>query len=152
MTPPLTPQKQGALWRAYKKHQSANYVARTCKVSPHTAQKYIEKLHFRERLAELQKKANALVDQDQVESFADDLKVISNIKTRIGELLLDALEKGEIKIGTLNFADYERFTRIERLLRGEPEATMKINFKVEPEYVYDDEREEPEGNGGDVDE
>ena len=55
MTPPITPQKQGALWRAYKKHQSANYVARTCKVSPHTAQKYIEKLNFRERLAELQK-------------------------------------------------------------------------------------------------
>ena len=148
MTPPLTPQKQGALWRAYKKHQSANYVARTCNVSPHTAQKYIEKLNFRERLAELHKKANALVDQDQVESFADDLKVISNIKTRIGELLLDALEKGEIKIGVLNFSDYERFTRIERLLRGEPEATMKIDFKIEPDFVYDDEKEEPEDNGG----
>ena len=132
MTSPLSKQKTAAMWRAYKQRQTANYVARSCKVSPHTAQKYIRELKFAERFAKLQEKANELVDDDQALALAEDIKTIANIKSLLAEAVLsglrDKLKLKEIQPGT---AEYDRLVRLERFLRGEPEshAEEKFSFK-----------------------
>jgi hypothetical protein len=123
MTAPLSKQKKAALWRAYKKRQTANYVARSCKVSPHTAQKYIRELKFAERSAKLQEKANDLRDDDQARALAEDIKILANIKSLLAEAVLsglrDKLKLKEFQPGT---AEYDRLVRLERFLRGEPES------------------------------
>jgi hypothetical protein len=116
---PLSTQKKAALWRAYKQRQTANYVATHCKVSPHTAEKYIRELNFSERYARLLAKANELVDEDQAKSLAEDIKTTSDIKTFIADTILEALKNKTFKPST---ADYGRMVRLERYLRSEPEA------------------------------
>ena len=119
MTAPLSRQKIAALWRVYKQHPSANYVATHCKVSPHTAQKYILVHKFAERLAKLQERANEIVDEDQAVSLANTLKPLANARALLLEELLAQIKKGELEASV---ADVDKIIRLERFLRGEPES------------------------------
>ena len=119
MHPKLSTQKIGAMWRAYKQHQSAYYVALTCSISETTARKYITNHNFAERFVKLQAKANEYVDDDQAKSLARAIENSANITTFIADALLDALKNKTFKPGT---ADYDRMVRLERYLRGEPDT------------------------------
>lgn len=125
---PLSHQKQAALFRAFKQRQTANYVASHCNISPHTAQKYIVRLKFKQRLDKLLVKANDIVDDDQAKSLAEDIKTVSNLKTQIASELKLLLAKGDLQPGT---ADYDRVVRLERFLRGEPESRIEQNVSFE---------------------
>ena len=125
---PLSHQKQAALFRAYKQRQTANYVATRCGISPHTAQKYIVSLNFKQRLDKLLTKANGLVDDDQAKSLAKDIITVSNLKTLIASELKTLLEKGNLQPGT---SDYDRLVRLERYLRGEPESRTEQSVSFE---------------------
>jgi len=125
---PLSHQKQAALFRAFKQRQTANYVATRCHISPHTAQRYILNLHFKDRLDKLLAKANAIVDDDQAKSLANDIATVSNLKTQIACELKMLLEKGDLQPGTL---DYDRLVRLERYLRGEPESRTEQTVSLE---------------------
>ena len=116
---PLSTQQIAALWRAYKIRQTANFVATHCRVSRHTAAKYILNHNFAQRFAKLQAKANDILDDDQAKSLARAIKNTSNINTFIADALLDALKKKTFEVGT---ADYDRMVRLERYLRGEPDT------------------------------
>lgn len=131
----LSTQKIAALWRAFKQHQTVQYVAIKCSVSRVTARKYILNHNFAARYAKLQAKADELVDEDQAKSLARDLQNITNIKSFIADALLDALKNKTFKPGT---ADYDRILRLERYLRGEPESrTEHKGFTFE--WIKDDE-------------
>ena len=119
MTAPLSRQKIAALWRAYKQHPSAHYVATVCMVSPHTAQKYIREHKFADRLAKLQERANEIVDEDQALSLANTLKPLANARALLLGELLALIKKGELEASV---ADVDKIVRLERFLRGEPES------------------------------
>jgi len=121
MTTPLSlnPQKKAAMWRAYKQRQTANHVATHCKISPHTAQKYIRELKFAERLAKLLAKANELVDEDQALSLANTLKPLANARALLLEQLLAQIKNGALEVSV---TDADKIIRLERFLRGEPES------------------------------
>ena len=119
MTAPLSRQKIAALWRVYKQRPSANYVATHCKVSPHTAQKYIREHKFADRFAKLQEKANEIVDEDQALSLANTLQPLANSRALLLEQLLAQIKKGEL---VASVADIDKIIRLERFLRGEPES------------------------------
>lgn len=125
---PLSHQKQAALFRAFKQRQTANYVASHCHISPHTAQKYIVSLNFKQRLDKLLAKANVIVDDDQAKSLAEDIKTVSNLKTQIASELRILLAKGDLQPGT---SDYDRLVRLERFLRGEPESRSEQTVSFE---------------------
>ena len=116
---PLSTQQIAALWRAYKIRQTARFVARHCSVSQHTAEKYILKHNFAQRLVKLQAKANNILDDDQAKSLARAIENSANINTFIADALIDALKNKTFKPGT---ADYDRMVRLERYLRGEPDT------------------------------
>ena len=115
----LTTQKKAALWRAYKQRQTANYIAVRCNVSPHTAEKYIAKLHFKARLEKLMQKANDFVDEDQAKSLANTITKIANMRVRLLEQILKQIKKGELDA---SITDIDKLIRLERYLRGEPES------------------------------
>ena len=115
----LSTQQIAALWRAYKIRQNANFVATHCRVSRHTAAKYILNHNFAQRFVKLQAKANDILDDDQAKSLARAIENSANINTFIADALLEALKNKTFKPGT---ADYDRMVRLERYLRGEPES------------------------------
>ena len=119
---PLSQQKKAALWRAYKQRQTANYVATHCNVSPHTAEKYIRNLNFKERFAKLIAKANELVDEDQATSLANTLKPLANARARLIDQLLTHLKNGELNTSV---SDVDKIVRLERYLRGEPDSRIE---------------------------
>lgn len=126
-----------AMWRAYKKHQSAFYVARSANVSPHTAQKYINKGGFSVRFSKLKVKASAIADDAQVEAFADDLIKLGNIKTLLSNSILKKLEKG-----TLNptIAELDKIIRLIAFIRGEPDQRTEEYY----DFSWIEETEEVE--------
>ena len=115
----LSTQQIAALWRAYKQRQSAQYVSIKCAVSRNTAAKYILNHNFAERLAKLLAKANEFVDEDQALSLANTLKPLANARALLLEQLLAHVKKGELKA---TISDIDKIVRLERYLRGEPEA------------------------------
>jgi hypothetical protein len=115
----LSSQKRAALWRAYKQRQTANYVATHCKVSPHTAEKYIKSLNFKDRYEKLLQKANEFVDESQAQSLANTLKPLANIRALLIKQLLALLKEGELDS---SISDVDRIIRLERYLRGEPDS------------------------------
>lgn len=127
-----------AMWRAYKKHQSAFYVARCAKVSPHTAKKYINKKGFSVRFSKLKVKASAIADDAQVEAFADDLIKLGNIKTLLSDTIMTKLEKG-----TLNptIAELDKIIRLIAFIRGEPDQRSEEYY----DFSWIDEIEVVEG-------
>ena len=131
MTAPLSYQKKGALWRAYKQRPTASYVANTCGVSWHTANKYIRELNFPQRLANLHALANTMVDKDQATDLVEELKTVANVKTLVSDDLIEAYKNKELRIAPLSTADYDRLVRLERYLRGEPESRTQQAFTLE---------------------
>ena len=109
----LSTQQIAALWRAYKIRQTANYVATHCRVSRHTAAKYILNHNFAQRFVKLQAKANDILDDDHAKSLARAIKNVSNINIFIADALLDALKNKTFKPGTAN---YDRMVRLEKPL------------------------------------
>lgn len=107
-----------AMWKAYKKHQSAFYVARQANVSPHTAQKYINSGKFSVRFSQLKVKASAIADDAQADTLADDLIKLGNIKTQLADAILKGLEKGTLKP---SITELDRVIRLIAFIRGEPD-------------------------------
>jgi len=144
----LSTQQIAALWRAYKIRQTVSFVAKHCDVSWGTAEKYILNHNFAQRFAKLQAKANEILDDDQAKSLARAIKNVSNINTFIADTLLDALKNKMLKLGT---ADYDRMVRLERYLRGEPEAHTEqaVSFEWLDEDDEDDEDKKDPENPGD---
>ena len=127
---PLSHQKQAALWRAFKQRQTANFVATRCNISPHTAQKYILSLHFKQRLDKLLAKANEFVDEDQVQSLVNTLKPLANVRALLLNDLLAHIKKGELEA---TISDLDKIVRLERYLRGEPDT--RIDQEVSFEWL-----------------
>ena len=107
-----------AMWKAYKKHQSAFHVARTANVSPHTAQKYINKGNFAVRFSKLKVKASVIADDAQANVLAEDLIKLGNIKTFISDAILTSLKKGTLKP---SITELDKIIRLIMLIRGEPD-------------------------------
>ena len=116
---PLSTQQIAALWRAYKIRQTANFVAIHCRVSRHTAAKYILNHNFAQRFVKLQAKANDILDEDQAKSLANTLKPLANARALLLEDLLAHIKKGDFKA---TVSDVDKIVRLERYLRGEPES------------------------------
>lgn len=118
----LSPQKRAALWRAYKQRQTANYVATHCKVAPHTAEKYIKSLNFKERYEKLLQKVNEFVDEDQAQSLANTLRPLANIRALLIKQLLTHVKEGGLDASV---CDIDKIIRLERYLRGEPDSRIE---------------------------
>lgn len=124
----LTTQQIAALWRAYKIHQTACFVAQRCQVSPHTATKYFLSQNFAARFAKLKARADEIADEDQAKSLARAIKNVAHINSFIADALLEALRNKTLALST---ADYDRMLRLERYLRGEPDShtEQKVSFE-----------------------
>jgi hypothetical protein len=140
MTAPLSTQKKAALWRAYKQKQSARYVARTCHVSTHTAQKYIKELKFAERWQKIEQQANKLVDKDQAESLAEEIRNISHIKSIALDMLETVLSSKEL---IPSISDYIKLVQLERALRGEHDNREEEDSSIRFEWLPDELAERP---------
>jgi hypothetical protein len=135
MTAPLSTQKKAALWRAYKQRQTAEYVAKKCGVSWHTANKYIKELKFAERWQKIEQEANKLVDKDQAESLAEEIRNISQIKSIALATLETVLSSKEL---IPSISDYIKLVQLERALRGEHdnrEEDTSIRFEWLPDEL-----------------
>lgn len=107
-----------AMWNAFKKHQSACYVARVANVSPHTAKKYINNGKFAIRFSKLKVKASEIADDAQADVLAEDLIELGNIKTLLSEAILTSLKKGTLKP---TITELDRVVRLIEFIRGEPD-------------------------------
>jgi hypothetical protein len=116
---PLSTQQIAALWRAYKQRQTVSFVAKHCDVSWGTAAKYILNHNFAQRFVKLQAKANDILDEDQAKSLANTIKPLANTRALLLEQLLAHVKNGDIKA---TVSDVDKIVRLERYLRGEPEA------------------------------
>lgn len=114
-----------AMWKAYKKHQSAFYVARQANVSPHTAQKYINSGKFSVRFSKLKVKASEIADDAQADALAEDLIRLGNIKSNLSEAILTGLKKGTLRP---SIADLDRLIRLIAFIRGEPDQSSEEYF------------------------
>jgi hypothetical protein len=135
MTAPLSTQKKAALWRAYKQRQTAEYVAKKCGISWHTADKYIKKLKFAERWQKIEQEANKKVDKDQAESLAEEIRNISHIKSIALDMLETVLSSKEL---IPSISDYIKLVQLERSLRGEHdnrEEDTSITFEWLPDEL-----------------
>jgi hypothetical protein len=106
------------MWGAYKKHQSAFYVARIANVSPHTAKKYINREKFAIRFSKLKVKASEIADDVQADALAHDLIELGNIKTLLSDKILTSLRKGTLKP---SITELDRVIRLIAFIRGEPD-------------------------------
>ena len=135
MTAPLSTQKKAALWRAYKQRQTAEYVSKKCGISWHTANKYIKELKFVERWQKIEHEANKIVDKDQAESLAEEIRNISHIKSIAYDTLEWVLSSKE-RIPSIS--DYLKLGQAERSLRGEHdnrEEDSSITFEWLPDEL-----------------
>ena len=139
MTAPLSTQKKAALWRAYKQRQTAEYVAKKCGISWHTADKYIKELKFAERWQKIEQKANKIVDKDQAESLAEEIRNISHIKSIAYDTLEWVLSSKE-RIPSIS--DYLKLVQAERALRGE-HANREEDSSITFEWLPDELAERP---------
>lgn len=112
-------QKIESMWKAYKKHQTAFYVACTCKISPHTAKRYIERGDFAVRFAKLKVKASEIADDAQADVLAQDLIKLSNIKTLVANSIMTALEKRKL---SPSITELDKIIRLIAFIRGEPDS------------------------------
>lgn len=128
MTAPISNQKKGALWRAYKERPSARYVATTCHVSPHTASKYIKELNFPQRLKTLQQKASTMVSDNEARRYADELEKVDKISESALDTVIEALANKTVQP---SIRDVDRILRLKRFLRGEPESISSQDVSIE---------------------
>lgn len=131
---------QTAMWKAYKEHQSAFYVARKANVSPHTAQKYINSGNFSVRFSKLKVKASAIADDVQADALADDLIKLGNIKSLLSEAILGSLKKGTLKP---TITELDRVIRLIAFIRGEPDQRTEEYY----DFRWIEETDVVEGEG-----
>lgn len=141
MTTPLSRQKKGALWRAYKIRPTARYVAITCDISWHTASKYIKELHFPQRLKALQAKASTIVGDDEAKRYADELEKVDKISESTLDTVIEALANKTVQP---SIRDVDRILRLKRFLRGEPESRAAHDVSI----LWSDDEEEDEADNG----
>ena len=134
----ITQAKITSMWKAYKKHQSAFYVARQANVSPHTAQKYINSGNFSVRFSKLKVKASAIADDAQADALADDLIKLGNIKSLLSEAILKSLKKGTLKP---TITELDRIIRLIAFIRGEPDQRSEEYY----DFSWIEEMEVVEG-------
>jgi len=146
MTAPLSYQKKGALWRAYKQRPSARYVATTCDVSWHTASKYIKELNFPQRLKNLQARANQLVPDDEARKYAENASKVRAICTSVLDELLELHRTKSIQ-PTAKEADL--LMRLDAFLHGSPESRTQHDVSIE--WFFDDDEDEDEDDDDDDD-
>ena len=145
MTAPLSYQKKGALWRAYKQRPTAHHVAVTCHISAHTAEKYIKELNFALRLKNLQAKAGQLVSDDEARVYASKLDKLSKTGLTILDNLIEVFESKSVVPTT---KDADCILRLESFMRGGPESRSKheVHFfwtdNEDDAGQYEDEDEE----------
>jgi hypothetical protein len=114
-----------AMWKAYKKHQSAFYVARTASVSPHTAKKYINSGNFAIRFSKLKVKASEIADDVQADALAQDLIKLGNIKTLVSEAILKSLKKETLQP---TIQELDKIIRLIAFIRGEPDQRTEEHY------------------------
>ena len=114
----VTQKVKEAMWKAYKKHQTAFYVAKAANVSPHTAQKYINSGRFSVRFSKLKVKASEIADDAQADALAKDLIKLGNIKTLLSDKILASLKEGTLKP---SITELDRVIRLIAFIRGEPD-------------------------------
>ena len=121
----LTPEQIEAVWKAYKKHQTAYYVAQLCGISPHTAKRYISKGNFAVRFSKLKIKASEIADDSQADVLAQDLIKLGNIKSLLAKGILTALEKKKLHP---SIAELDKIIRLIAFIRGEPDSRREEVF------------------------
>lgn len=137
-----------AMWKAYKKHQSAFYVAKDAGVSTHTAQKYISRGHFAVRFSKLKVKASVIADDAQANVLADDLIKLGNIKTLLSNAILDRLEKGSLNP---TISELDRVIRLIAFIRGEPDQRTEEVYDFSWIEEIEEEPEEEESKAIEID-
>ncbi|MCK4475157.1 MAG: hypothetical protein KAU16_00330 [Methanophagales archaeon] len=115
----LSEKKIEKMWQAYQEHQSAYFVAATCKVSPTTATNYRDSEHWDERLRKIREEAIALVDNKVARQLAKDIEVVHDLKMKIADAIQKQLEAGNYKP---TVGDLERLVKLEHFLRGLPDS------------------------------
>ena len=134
----VTQQVKEAMWKAYKKHQTAFYVARAANVSPHTAQKYISAGKFSVRFSKLKVKASEIADDAQADALAKDLIKLGNIKTLLSDKILASLKEGTLKP---SITELDRVIRLIAFIRGEPDQRSEEYY----DFSWIEEMEVVEG-------
>jgi hypothetical protein len=143
MTAPLSYQKKGALWRAYKQRPTAHHVAVTCHISPHTAEKYIKELNFALRLKNLQAKASQIPSDNEAMRYAAELEKVDKISESTLDTVIEALAN---KTAMPSIRDVDRILRLKRFLRGGPESRtaheVSFYWSDNPEEGDEDDNED----------
>ena len=92
-------------------------------------------MKFAERWRKIEQQANKLVDKDQAESLAEEIRNISHVKS----IALDTLETVlSTKKLIPSISDYVKLVQAERSLRGEPdnrEDDTSITFEWLPDEL-----------------
>lgn len=129
------------MWKAYKKHQSAFYVASQANVSPHTAKKYINSGNFSVRFSKLKVKASEIADDAQADALAEDMIKLGNIKTLLSEKILTSLKEGTLKP---TITDFDKIIRLIAFIRGEPDQRSEEFYDFS--WIEEIEGEEEEND------
>lgn len=143
MTAPLSIQKKGALWRAYKQRPTAHHVATTCSISPHTAAKYIKELNFPLRLKNLQAKAFQTPSEKEARGYAAELEKVDKISESTLDTVIEALASKTVQP---SIRDVDRILRLKRFLRGSPES--RTEHEVSFYFSHDDDDEDEDEDEG----
>jgi hypothetical protein len=92
-------------------------------------------LKFAERWQKIEQQANKLVDKDQAESLAEEIRNISHIKSIAFDTLESVLSSKEL---IPSISDYVKLVQVERSLRGEHdnrEEDSSITFEWLPDEL-----------------
>jgi hypothetical protein len=92
-------------------------------------------LKFAERWQKIEQQANKLVDKDQAESLAEEIRNISHIKSIAFDTLESVLSSKEL---IPSISDYIKLVQVERSLRGEHdnrEEDSSITFEWLPDEL-----------------
>jgi len=116
----LTQKKLDTMFKVWVERQSVNFVAKKCKVSHTTIEKYMELQDWVGRLAAVQLKAQAKQDDNLANSLAENLKIVQFAKDKIVKLI----KRGQITKKPA--ADLDKMIRLELLLRGEADSRPEL--------------------------
>jgi hypothetical protein len=116
----LSLEKIEEMWRAFQERPTAEHVSKVCGVSWHTADKYIKKENWHQRLQEIQKKAMKLMDADAAQKLA---KILSLVESRIESAFNFDVDGNPIpKFAIENSKDLNDTIRLALELIGEPKC------------------------------
>jgi len=126
MAKKLSQKQLDEMFKVWVERQSVNFVAKKCKVSHTTVEKY-RKLHdWDGRLAGVQQKAQDKQDDNLAKVLADNLKVVKYAKGKVIELM----QAGGV-VTKNPVSDLDKMIRLELLLRGEADSrTETVDRKL----------------------